>query len=287
MAKSKIVQRGKKFFNLGTSNTSFLRVALDLRSLGIDNYMFMLEIIDLTLINVNPHAKDKRTGRSILSQDQIGRIITECTRNPWYFLREVVRVPDPGGVAVPYEANRGNIAQAWCIWRGYDSWLCLPRQKGKTMSALCFQLWMFDFGTTNSSFIFVNKELEDSKKNLDRFKKLIDFMPEYLHFEYIIEEDGSKTKATMNATTVRHPVNKNEIVVKSKATSYEKALSLARGLTAPIIHFDEPEFTEHIKTIVANSVSTFEEAARRAKANHAMYGRIFTCTPRPQTGGEY
>jgi hypothetical protein len=57
------------------------------------------------------------------------------------------------------------------------------------------------------------------------------------------------------------------------------ALSLARGLTAPIQHFDEAEFTNFIKTIVSNSVSTYETAASRAKANGAMYGRIFTCTP--------
>ena len=42
----------------------------------------------------------------------------------------------------------------------------------------------------------------------------------------------------------------------------------------------EPEFTPHIKTIVENSVSTYETAARNAKANGALYGRIFTCTPR-------
>ena len=42
--------------------------------------------------------------------------------------------------------------------------------------------------------------------------------------------------------------------------------------------FDEPEFTNHIKTIVAHSVSTYETAARNAKRNHAMYGRIFTYT---------
>ena len=41
----------------------------------------------------------------------------------------------------------------------------------------------------------------------------------------------------------------------------------------------EPEFTDHIKTIVSNSVSTFETAAANAKRNHSMYGRIFTCTP--------
>ena len=46
-----------------------------------------------------------------------------------------------------------------------------------------------------------------------------------------------------------------------------------------VLHFDEPEFTNHIKTIVANSVSTFEQAAANARKNGAAYARIFTCTP--------
>lgn len=86
-------------------------------------------------------------------------------------------------------------------------------------------------------------------------------------------------KATKNATIMRHPITKNKIVIKSKATSYESALSLARGLTAPILHFDEPEFTNHIKTIVENSFSTYETASRNAKKNHALYCRAFSCTP--------
>ena len=42
---------------------------------------------------------------------------------------------------------------------------------------------------------------------------------------------------------------------------------------------DEPEFTNHIKTIVENSLSTFETASRNAKKNGALYGRCFSCTP--------
>ena len=39
---------------------------------------------------------------------------------------------------------------------------------------------------------------------------------------------------------------------------------------------DEPEFTNHIKTIISNSVSTYATAAENAKRNHGMYARIFT-----------
>ena len=98
-----------------------------------------------------------------------------------------------------------------------------------------------------------------------------------MRFESVLnEEDGKRTKARKNATSMEHPITKNKIIVKPKATSYDSALSVARGLTAPIIHLDEPEFTNHIRTIVSNSVSTYETAARNAEANGAMYARIFT-----------
>ena len=267
-----------KLYDFGTMNRSFLQVAKDLKTVGIRNCYFMLEIKDPYLVTIDPYSVDEH-GRCNLTQEQVDRIILECKSNPWYYLREIARIPDQGGTAVPYRANRGNIAQAWCIWKGYDSWLCLTRQKGKTQSALAFQSWMYSFGTTNSDFIFVNKDGENAKTNLRRLKEQIELLPEYMQFKFIISDDGTKIKHSMSAMKAEHPITHNKIVVKSKATSYDSALSLARGLTAPVIHFDEPEFTNHIKTIVENSVSTFEQAASNARKNNAMYGRIFTCTP--------
>ena len=273
---ARLARKGGKIYDTGTSNKSFLQVACDLKTLGIKNYYFMLEIKDPTLINVDPFAIDEKTGKTSLTKDQVSRIMIECRNNPWYYLREIARIPDPGGTSVPYLANRGNIAQAWCIWKGLDSWLCLPRQQGKTQSALAMQAWMYSFGTSQSQFIFINKDGDNAKTNLRRIDDQIRFLPEYLRFESYTDEDGKTVKATKNATTLRHPINGNSIITKAKATSKEMALSLARGLTAPILHFDEPEFTNEIKTIIANSYSTFDTAARRAKANGAMYGRIFT-----------
>ena len=108
---------------------------------------------------------------------------------------------------------------------------------------------------------------------------IIHLLPEYMQAGYLIDEEGKKVKAKENATLLGNPLNKNQVIVKPKATSYETALSIARGLTAPCLYFDEPEFTNHIKTIIENSVSTYDTAARIAKANHAMYYRCLTCTP--------
>lgn len=276
--KNRIARIKDKYYDMGTSNKSFLQLAQDLQLLGIKNFYFSLELKDPSLINIDPFAVDKN-GHTTLSKDQISRVMMEITKNPWYFLREIARIPDQGGTAIPYKANRGNIAQAYCFVNGLDSWLCLTRQKGKTQSALAIEDWAYNFGTTNSQFIFVNKDGDNAKENLRRLTSQIDLLPEYLRFESYLDDEGKRTKARKNATRIEHPITHNSIIIKPKATSYDSALSLARGLTAPILHFDEPEFTNHIKTIVENSVSTFEQAAANAKRNNAMHGRIFTCTP--------
>ena len=91
MAKGRIAHIGDKYYDLGTGNKSFLQVAKDLKTLGIKNYYFMLEIYDWSLINVDPFAVDKN-GNTTLTKDQVTRITIECARNPWYFLREISRI---------------------------------------------------------------------------------------------------------------------------------------------------------------------------------------------------
>lgn len=269
-----------KLFDFGTDNKTFLRTAQDIHMVNtkLTNYYFMLEIYDPEVLTIDPYAVDAN-GNTTLTRDQITRVLTECARNPWYFLREIVRIPEQGGDYSKYKANRGNIAQAWCILHGIDSWLCIPRQQGKTMSALCIEVWAYIFGTTNSQFIQINKDGDNAKTNLRRMQDLIRGLPKYMQSEMLITADGEKLQGKNNATEIRNPVTNNSVIVKPKATSYDAALSIARGLTAPILHFDEPEFTQHIKTIVANSVSTYSTAAANAKKNHGMYARIFTCTP--------
>ena len=110
-----------RYYDTGTANKTFLQVASDLRTVGVKNYYFMLEIIDYSLVGVDPYDEN-------LPMDIISRIITECTRNIWYYLREVSKIPQPGGVSIHFKANRGNIAQIWCTIHGIDSWLCLPRR---------------------------------------------------------------------------------------------------------------------------------------------------------------
>ncbi len=276
---SRIKRIKGKLYDFGTRNRSFIEVARTLKSLGIKNFYFMLEIRDPSIVGIDPFDPN-------ITKDQIERITVECIRNMWYFIREVARIPDQGGTPVPYLANRGNIAQAWCIQNHIDSCLCMPRQQGKTISAIVEQAWGYQFGTSSSQFIFINKSDTDSKTNLGRMKNILDALPIYMRYSSCIGEDGKVHKKVDNATKIVHAVNHNEVVTRGQATSYSKAQSIARGLTSPIQHFDEVEFTPYIDQIIYNSAPTYMKAAANAERNNAMYCRILTSTPGDQSTKE-
>ncbi len=100
------------------------------------------------------------------------------------------------------------------------------------------QAWAYGFGTTYSNFIFCNKSGDDAKENLRRLVTQIDLLPEYLRFKSIVTDDGKIEKAKFSATKIESPITHNIINIKPKATSYDRALNLARGLSVPLIYLD-------------------------------------------------
>lgn len=276
--KPRFLRKNNKMYDLQTPNKSFIRLARDLKMLGIKNWYFMLEIRDTSIANINPHQTDKN-GECTLSKDQVARIINESKQNFWYFAREVVRIKGTGGPPCQYKANRGNIAQSWCLLHGLDSYLVLPRQTGKTITATVLITWALVLGTTNARFIFIGKDAGVTKNNLQRVKDTVDLLPVYMRHEYILADDGKIQKAIRNATTMTDPVTRNTIKCVGGPTSEESALNVARGEAASILYFDEPEFTKYLPKVIANTYPAFKSTAENAKKNNSIYGRIFTCTP--------
>ena len=208
--------------DLETKNLSFIQTAKDLHTLGIKNNVFFLKLYDKSLRKVDPHSP-------FLTDDQIIKIINECMINPWYFLREVVRIPDQGGKGVPYQLHRANLASTWCYLNGIDHYLVIPRQKGKTQSIIAILNWVFLLGTTNSEFMFLNLDQTAANLNLDRLKKQRDLLPPYLQFKLVTSDDGKIIKETDNVKTLVNPVNNNKIIAKPSAKSIEAAEKIGRG----------------------------------------------------------
>lgn len=262
------------YYQMSTTNKSFLNVHYILKEMGIQNNKFMMALLDPDLAGIDPF--DRR-----LNELYRRKILRECLHNYWYFIREVVRIPSAGGVGngTRYELTRGNLALNYCMAINLNIFFELPRQQGKTMSALCRYLYLFNFGTTNSEIAFLNKKLEDSKLNLQRLKELRAALPSYLQMSEVITDDGKRIKATNTVMALQHPINGNKIRAIASATSRAAAASLLRGRTVPLIYFDEFAFFAHNEVVYLNGVPAFKTAANYAKLNGAPYGMLITTTP--------
>ena len=269
------------FYHISTSNLSFIQTARDLKSLGINNNAFFLALYNPDLADVDPFSPN-------LTKEQVQAIINECIINPWYFIRECVRIPEQGGGTGPgagskFRLHRGNLAACWCFFRNIDLYLVIPRQCFKTHSMLACLNWAYIFGTSNSVFNFSNKSQKDSDDNLRKMKEQKDVLPIYMQHRYgiAIDESGDfkQVKGLDNVRTMTNPVNGNRIDSKPSAATEEKADGIGRGNSAPIQFYDEVEFTKYIGTIIMAAGPAYVRAAENAKKNGAMYGRIFITTP--------
>ena len=271
------------FYDWETKNISFLQVASDLQKLGIKNNMFFLRLYDKGLQGIDPHGPI-----TAMSTEFCQRIMAECIRNPWYYLREVCRIPDQGNSnGIPYKLNRANLAATWCFVNNIDHYLTIPRQVGKTQSIIANLTWAYLFGTTNSSFAFFATSQELASENLERLKAQRELLPPYLRLRQDCVIDailGTKDNEIDNIRKIYNPLNKNTIVTKPKASSKESAIKLGRGNTLPITYSDETEFTDYIDEIVKASGPAFSTAAANAERNGAAYCRIFSSTPKLTLG---
>lgn len=262
------------YYQTTTTNASFMKMHYWLKASGIQNNKFMLALLDPDLAGIDPF--DRR-----LNDLYKRKILRECLHNYWYFLREVVRIPSAGamGQGARYELTRGNLALNYCMAINLNIFFELPRQQGKTMSALCRYLYLFNFGTNRSEIAFLNKKLDDSKLNLQRLKELRAALPSYLQMSELITNDGKRVKATNTVMALQHPINGNKIRAMASATGKAQAASLLRGRTIPLLYFDEFAFFAHNEVVYLNGIPAFKTAANIAKDNGAPYGILITTTP--------
>lgn len=273
-------QEVRVYYQKSTKNKSFIEIYSYLKSQGINNCKFHLQLYDPALASIDPHDPN-------LSFDMKVRVLKECRHNYWYFIREVVRIPSPGtNTGIMYELNRANLALSFCCSIHLNVFEEIPRQCGKTTSVLTWILWLFNFGTDNSEISFLNKRLQDSTYNLSELKKIRDLLPEYLKMNSTYTTDGKKIKPRSNVESMQHSFNGNIIRTVASARSATAAASLMRGRTVPIIYIDEWAFVPYNGEIYSNMVPAFNTAANYARMNGKPSGIIITTTPGVLTNDE-
>lgn len=252
------------YYHTTTDNISFLKMYQILKDLGIRKNKFFLKIYDTDLIGVDPFDPD-------LSLEMKSKILREVKINYWYFIREIVRIPVPGGMK-RYELNRGNLAISFCILNNMNFAESLPRQNYKTQSVCCAYLWIYNFATKNSEISLINKKYDDSKLNLDRIKKIREILPSYLRLM-------NERYDTNNLANIESSLNGNKIVAKNSAISEEQADLLGRGCSQPIQWYDEFSFLKYNGIIYTAATLAQSQSALEARSYGKPNHIAITTTP--------
>lgn len=215
-----------------TSNPTFLRLAGLYKSMNVVNHSFLLALHDSKLQGVDPYDE-------YLPEETIVRIVTECKRNPWYFFREVARVPSSSGTEpVRFRANRGNISLFWLFFNHITTLLIQPRQTGKSfstgmlfrslLSILCNNVKMNLLTKDNKLRVSTIEVIKDIEKELPWYLKLTDK-----------KDTNNSEEITVNALG-------NKLSSHLARMSPKDARNIGRGLTSPIFHIDEIAYLNNI-----------------------------------------
>lgn len=248
-----------------TTNKSWVRLASVYHKMGITNCLFHLALHNPLLKDIDPHDPN-------LTQEQITMIVDECVENPWYVLREIIRVPPIGGVTpMPLRANRGNIPLYWLFFNHITTMLIQPRQTGKSISVDALSISLLYILCANTDISLLTKDDALRVKNIKRLKGIVELLPSFLQFK--VKGDTNNTeKITVGALG-------NTFHTAVAQASKKAALNLGRGMTNPINLIDEIAFINNIETTLPAFLAAAGAARDEAAAAGVPYGNLFTTTP--------
>lgn len=247
-----------------TKNESWLRQARVYHDMGVKNWAFLLALLQPELKDVDPRAEGLSTELKI-------KIGMECRWNPWYFFREVVRVPAQGGpIPNPLEANRGNIALYWSFFNDIDTGLIQPRQTGKSVSTDCLMINLNYLSSVNSRINMITKDDGLRKANVDRLKNIRNLLPQYL-VPLMATDSDNVFELTCNKLG-------NKYVTGVAQNSESAANNLGRGLTSPVQHIDEGPFINFIGTTIPAALAAGTAAKAEARKYNLPCANVFTTT---------
>lgn len=246
-----------------TSNQSFLRLAALYRSMGVKNAAFHLSLLQPQLQGVDPHSKT-------LTDEQKVMVALECRYNPWYYFREVVRVPIQGGDPIQFIANRANISAIWSFFNSIDVALIQPRQTGKSVSIDALMVLLIFIVLRKSNIMMLTKDNGLRRENIERLKNIRDSLPSYL-----VNRSREDSDNQIELTCVAYG---NKYMTGVSQGSERAANNLGRGFTAPIIHIDEGPFIDFIDITLPAALAATTAARDQAMKNGTPHGNIFTTT---------
>jgi hypothetical protein len=232
--------------------------------MGVENCLFPLALHNPLLQGVDPFDPN-------LTMEQINMITIECKENPWYALREIIKIPPVAGPnPVAIRANRANISLWWLFFNHITTMLIQPRQTGKSVNTDAINIEHLCIIAVNSDIHLLTKDDDLRVKNVTRIKEMIKVLPEYLQLR--TKKDSWNTEKL----TIERLFNTYRTSVPQ--ASPVAAANLGKGMTIPIHHIDEFAFIRNLDLTLPDLLAASGAARDEAKLNNAPYGNIYTTT---------
>lgn len=252
--------------HLDTKNESFVDICYILGDMGIKNNLWPLALVDQDLKYIDPHQWDH------LSLEEKTKINDECFVNPWYYFREVARVPVEGSL-VPSQirATRGHLALWWCYFTHVTTFLIMPRQCGKSVGMAALDRYLLNIGMVRSSIHLLTKQDDLRRNDVKRIKEFELVLPPYL-------QRHNKRTDPNNQENVSIAYNGNSYHTHVPRGDQEGAYKVGRGFTSANIRIDEFAYIPWIEPSLTTIISTTNAAFRSAEENNSHHGIILSTT---------
>ena len=215
-----------------TNNKSFVDMSDYLSLKGIVNNNFMLERLnDKESIRYAPHEKE-----DLLTLNDKKDVLEECVNNFWFYLREIVRIPNINNTYNTIQLNRSNLALFYLFSNNFNIINIHIRQSGMLTASLICLLYAFAFHNSNSYFDIVSPKETRSIEDAEIFHSMDKLLPKYLQPE---------RKIRKNTHNFRNENLRNRLTIHPAAVSEVRATNMARGLTGDIVLFDEFSYIKY------------------------------------------
>ena len=257
-----------------TKNASWLKMYYLLKKLGVRNNKFFLALINPKLAKIDPHRED-------LSIEEIQMVATECIYNPWYYFREIIKIPQQGGQPIPFRLDRATLALLWVVFNDIDAFITVPRQICKTMTSLAIVSYFLYIGGYNTNISLLGKDRKLIRENTSRLKNIRETFPKYMVKETKFDTD--------NKEGISYEMRKNKFLTFVARGDVSGADNLGRGMTTPIQIWDEFGYfkNNHISYPAAVSATNAAVDSARAAGQHAFNIIATTASLLDTKEGEY
>lgn len=234
-----------------TKNLSWIRMSYLLKQLGVSNNKFFLALHHEELRDIDPFDEN-------LTQTQIALIAQECIENPWYYFREIIRIPQQGANPTWFRLDRATLALLWTVFNDIDAFITVPRQICKTMTSLAIVSYFLYVGGYNINISMLAKDRKLISENTSRLKSIRECFP-----KFFLKESASDTD---NKEGLSYDILKNKFTTYVARVDAYGADNLGRGMSTPIQIWDEFGYFKNNHISYPAAVSATNAAVDSARA---------------------